>query len=249
MRIPAHSAEIERVYNQTLATGQRALAICSANAGEGVTSLAMALTQRNLMAGRSTLLVDMNLYHPSLQGLFEPEADGFNSISNSTISSSTQLTATLGQPQLVTAKQNAVALTGVTTPKRRDMIMQLRRPGVLEQCIHEWQQHFDSVVFDTSPLNRVNANNIPPEQIAAACDGCILTVLAGLTTEAVINAALEKLNAAGVNLLGCVFNDRDNPSLKDELLREVQRLEPHFNGLARWLKQQLRQNRLLSLEV
>ena len=45
----------------------RPLAVTVANSGEGVTALA----HRNLMVGRSTLMVDLNLWNPSLNGVLD----------------------------------------------------------------------------------------------------------------------------------------------------------------------------------
>jgi hypothetical protein len=74
-------------------------------------------------------------------------------------------------------------------------------------------------------------------------------VLAGNTTEAMVSSAVDKLNTAGAQLLGCIYNDRDNPPLKDELLREVNRLEPRFSWFSRRIKKWLQQNRFLTLEI
>jgi len=236
MHIPAQNMEIEQIYSQIMSGGNRAIAICSANAGEGVTSIALALAQRNLLAGNSTLLVDLNLFRPALNGLLGLEAT----------STETEIFDPL---QIVSTNYHSVALTGITAPSKREMIMKLRRPGVLEQCIAEWHKTFDTVIFDTSPISRMNANNIPPEQVAAACDGSLLVVLAGHTTEAMVATAVEKINTAGARLLGCIYNDRDNPPLKNELLREIQRLEPRFNRITHRLKMWVKQNRLLTLEI
>jgi len=236
MHIPPQNMEIERIYSQVLGIGKRAIAISSANSGEGVSSIAQALTQRNLLAGHSTLLVDLNLHHPSLNSLLK-------------LDESTAEPGLLDKPQLVSIKKQSTTLTGIIPPTRRDLVMKLRKPGVLEQCITEWQETFDTVIFDTSPINRVNANNIPPERVAAACDGSLLVVLAGCTTEAMVSTAVDKLNAAGAQLLGCVYNDRNNPPLKSELLREARRLEPRFGRIAHRLGNWIRQNRLLSMEI
>lgn len=236
MLIPPQNMEIEQIYSQLLNGGKQSIAISSANTGEGATSIALALAQRNLLAGNSTLLVDLNLHHPSLNNLLD-------------LSVSSSSETLLEPPQLITTYNQSIALTGITAPHRRDLIMKLRKPGVLEQCISEWHKNFDTVIIDTSPINRVNANNIPPERIAAACDGSLLVVLAGHTTEAMITSAVNKLNSAGAKLLGCVFNDRDNPPLKIELLREINRLENRFGSIAPRLKNWIHQNHLLSMEI
>ncbi|MFT6926241.1 MAG: protein-tyrosine kinase [Psychromonas sp.] len=43
MRIPYQHIEIEQIYTQIFSDRKRAIAVCSANSGEGVTSLAIAL--------------------------------------------------------------------------------------------------------------------------------------------------------------------------------------------------------------
>ena len=236
MHIPATSVEIDRIYAQISSQDIRSIAITSANSGEGVSSIALALAQRSLLAGHSTLLVDLNIYHPSLKHVLNIDAD----LSESYL---------LDQPELVSLENTSIVVTGVPAPTQRDVTMKLRQQGVLEHCIQQWLNSYERVIIDTSPINRVNANNIPTERIAAACDGCLVVVMAGSTTEAMIVSAINKLTTASVRVLGCIFNDRDNPTLKNELLRETKRLRPRFDKLANRLEDWLRKNHLLSLEV
>lgn len=237
MHIPPQNMEIEKIYSQLLGKNNRAIAVCSANQGEGVSSIALALAHRSLLAGHTTLVVDFNLYRPSLYKLLTldgplVENEGYD------------------KPQLVTVQQQQpIALIGITAPTRRDLVIKLRKPGVLEEFIIEWKKAFDTIIFDTSPVNRINANNIPAERVAAACDGCLLVVLAGNTSEAMVSSAVEKLENANTKLLGCIFNDRDNPPLRDELLREAQRLESCFGSLARRISNWIRKSHLLSMEI
>ncbi|MBL1277896.1 MAG: hypothetical protein COB30_017595 [Ectothiorhodospiraceae bacterium] len=240
MRIPAQNMEIERIYSQILGEGKHAIAISSANSDEGVSSIAQALAERNLLAGHSTLLVDLNLHHPSFNSLLKLDKSS---------SKPELIDISLEKPQLVTVKEQSIALIGVTPPTRRELVIKLRKPGVLEGCITEWQQTFDTIIFDTSPINRINANNIPPERVAAACNGSLLVVLAGSTTEVMVSAAIDKLNAAGAQLLACVYNDRFNPSLKDELLRELRRVEPRFSKMTHRIENWIRKNQLLAMEI
>jgi protein-tyrosine kinase len=236
MQIPPQSMEIEKIYSQHQRESSRSIAVCSANRGEGVTSVALALAQRNLLAGHSTLVVDLNLYRPALNTLLildEPALE----------------TGVLDKPRIVTVKQQPIALIGITSPSHRDLVMKLRKPGVLEELIIEWKKSFDIIIFDTSPINCVNANNIPAERIAEACDGCLLVVLAGNTTESMVSVAVEKLKCTNAILLGCVLNDRDNPSLKRELLRETRRLESICSGLAKRIGNWIRNSHLLSMEI
>ena len=250
MSIPYHNMEIEQIYSQILSETGCSIAVCSANADEGVTSIALALAQRNLLAGRSTLLVDLNLYRPAMKNLLDIAVIPSPSSIGTAIKTSIGIDSDMLLPaQLITADNNSIALTGITAPSQRQHIMKLRQPGTLEHYLSDWLQQYDNVIIDTSPLNKINARNIPPERVAAACDGAILVVLAGHTTEAMLTAAVSKLHTTNAKLLGCVFNDRDNPSLKNELIREAERLEPKLGWLSRRFKKFLDNNRLLTLEV
>ena len=211
--------------------GVRSVAITSANPGEGVTSVAVALAQRHLLAGRSTLLVDLDLHSPSFSRLLELNVP--------------RVSGPLDAPQLIGVTGKSATLTGITAPKRPEAIIKLRNKSVLEQSIALWLQSFDSVIFDTSPVNCSTAHSIPPERVAAACDGSLLVVLAGQTTETMVVTAVNRLKANEARVLGCLFNDRDNPSLQSELLRIARYTWP-FRG---WLSRKIQRSRLLSLEV
>ena len=260
MNIPYQNMEIEQIYTQLLSDPHTSIAICSAEEGEGVTSLALALAQRNLLAGHSTLFVDLNLYHPAIKSslaidstetipnkLQAPLQVKVHQKENENVTNNNMNSLT--EPQLVSNSESPIVINGIVAPTKREHIMKLRQPGVLEKHINQWLEQYDTVIIDTSPLNRLNSQNIPAERVAAACDGSILMVLAGQTSEDSIATALTKLNNANAQLLGCVFNDRDNPKLKDELLRETQRLEPLFSWLSKPLKKIINKSRLLTLEV
>jgi len=250
IHIPYQNMEVEQIYSQVLSEPGRSIAICSANAGEGVTSLTLALAQRNLLAGRSTLVVDLNLYRPALKPLLSIESASLKETGSlPSVNLQTDMASCiLPPPALLTVNQHPFAIMGITAPTRRENIMKLRQPGTLEKCISEWMKHYDAVIIDTSPLNRINAQNIPPERVAAACDGALLVVLAGHTNEAMICAAVKKIATTKAQLLGCIFNDRDNPSLKNELIRVVERMGK-CNWLTRRLKKIINNNPLLALEV
>ena len=236
MHIQETSVEIDRIHSQLSDKDIRSVAITSANSGEGVSSISLALAQRSLLAGHSTLLVDLNIYHPSIKSALN-------------LCDVTSEPSLFKQPELVYLENTSIVVTGISAPTQRAAIMKLRQHGVLEQCIQEWKKSFDRVIIDTSPFNRVNANNITPERVAAACDGCLVIVLAGSTTESMIVSAIDKLNSASAHIIGCVLNDRDNPSLKNELIRETKRLRPHFNWLANHLESWISKNNFLDLEV
>ncbi|PKG37919.1 AAA family ATPase [Psychromonas sp. Urea-02u-13] len=247
--IPYENIEIEQIFAQAFTTGQRSIAICAAESGEGVTSLALALAQRQLLAGNSVLLVDLNLYRPTLTSILDIHSMTPASNCKQVVAVEAKYSDLLSAPTLTVNEQNSVVLTGITAPNTRESVMKLRKAGVLEMFIEQWLKQYDSVIIDTSPLNRMNAHNIPPERIAAACDAAILVVLAGKTPMASISNALSKLNNAQAHLIGSVINDRDNPSLKDELLRETDRFFARSTKLQQYFFRLLNKSRLLTLEI
>ena len=235
MFIPDHYIELERIYLATLANKVRSLAVTATRPGEGSSTLVRALARRNTIAGRSTLLVDLNLHSPHLS-----QALGAEVTTKSPDQLSTPYT-------LTTNTDTKVAL--VVGPTQRKLIMKLREPGILEEQITSWLTEFDSVIIDTSPVSLNNGGNLPGEFAASACDGTILTILAGQTTETCLKNTLEKLNKAGGLLTGTVLNDQFNPGLKDELLREIKKINRYFPKVARLLRRWLDKSYLLSLEV
>jgi len=231
-----NSIELQRIYNFVTSQNLRSVALTECNSGEGISSLALALAQRHLLAGFKTLVVDLNLYRPSLQPVLDVQETKQNDL-------------LFPSPQLMMPQGQQIALTGVAPSNGRTPLMKLRSSGLLRNAIQKWQQEFDLVIVDTSPLNRINANNIPAEQAAAACDGAILVVLAGQTSQAEVNEGMARLKEAGANLSGCVLNDQYNPSLKTEMLREVNRLKQCSTWLGRFCHKVIANNRLLALDV
>jgi protein-tyrosine kinase len=59
----------------------------------------------------------------------------------------------------------------------------------------------------------------------------------------------ERILCAGGKLAGCVLNERYNPSLKEELLRESARVPDTLVKVKKTLLQWIDRNRLLSLEI
>jgi hypothetical protein len=62
-----------------------------------------------------------------------------------------------------------------------------------------------------------------------------------------VQRAVDKLTRAEANLIGAVFNDRLNPGLASEILRELNRL-PN-NRLTEWLKRWCRRSALLNFRI
>lgn len=237
--LPPAYLELESIYARTLGQGMRSLAICAANSGEGVTSLAEALAQRVRVSGRRVLLVEMNLYQPSLAVHFGIERQAWLPEGGKQELASTALP--------VIHERDGLAILPASLD--RDAHMRLRDPAVLTYSLQGWLEHYDHVLFDTSPLNATNQNNIPAEQICAACEGCLMIVLAGKTSETSVRQGVRRLRAANARLVGAVLNDWLNPSLATELRRETWRLQRFAPRLGAWLRDRINTLALLNVPI
>lgn len=263
--------ELEEIYDATFGSGLKSIAISSINTGEGSSLVAVALSQRALLAGKSVLVVDMNSYRPNFKPLlteqmiddiesnnvinaplFEQNTeflDNKDSLTiNNEIHDETSIN-TMKMPELLTNATESFALTGVIVPTDTKSIMALRKQDAIEQQINHWFQEYDYVVFDTAPINRISARNIPAQRVIQACEGAVIIALAGSTSEADVMTALSKLKKQKNKIVGWVINDRDNPSLKSEMLRELKRLDPLLGKYTSMLKKMINNSKFLSTSV
>ena len=232
--LPIRYIELENVYAQTFGNEARSVAVTAPQGGEGVSTLAYALARRAAAASKNTLLVDMNLARPSIAGRFglqskewSPEGD-----------SSGKATETFP----------SIFLSILPAPKRAHS-WAFRDARTLRECIERWTEKYDFVVIDTSPINRANQGNIPPDLVCAESDMTVLVALSGRTTESQVIEARSRLVAVGARLAGGIMNDRYMPHLADELCRETYRLERWFPKLMKTLRLQIRRSSLLNQEL
>jgi protein-tyrosine kinase len=209
--LPIHYTEIEDIYTRTLGSGVSTLAVAAAEDGEGVSTLSYALARRAAAMGHKTLLVDFNRRMPSVGqrlGIATCEWSPGNPSA---------------QSKIITLSRTGLSVL----PASRGGIENLnaRETSTLSACFQQWKEQFDFVIADTSPLTIQNQENYPPENVCAACEGTILVVLTGRTSETRVLEACNKLRSSNVNVLGAVLNDRHAPALADELIRETRRLD------------------------
>ncbi|HYN78922.1 MAG TPA: CpsD/CapB family tyrosine-protein kinase [Lamprocystis sp. (in: g-proteobacteria)] len=236
VELPEHYVELERVYSRTIARGVHSLAITASEEGEGVTTLVVALAKRNRYSGRSTLVVDLNLHRPALHKRFNLSfipgpPDGVHG------------------PDALPRVDLGEGLTVMPAPANRGEAVLLRDKQHFDEYLKVWRRQYDVVLFDTTPLNGSNKGNIPAERVCHGCEGSILVVLAGMTPASAVKAGLDRLKAAGVTPIGTVLNDKQNPSLAEELRRESLRFDRLLPGFTHRMRQKIRTSQLLNLET
>jgi len=230
--LPIHYAEVEAIYNQTIGSGYKTLAITSAKSNEGKTTIAQAIVERAQVVGKKVLLVEMNTFNPVLSehlraSMTEQESENKN--------------------EIITLESKGYSL--LPAPKDIRDVLQYRESNLLLATIKEWLNDFDCVIFDTSALTSLNQSNIPAEIICQVCEGTLLIIEAGQTPASLIQESVEKLKLKKVNLIGSVLNDKSNPSLLAELQRETYRLNRILPGIMAKLRKRLANIVLLNISV
>jgi Mrp family chromosome partitioning ATPase len=230
--LPIHYAELEAIHSRTLGNGTRTLAVASAVGGEGTTTLARALAERTAASGRRTLLVDLNLEHPSLHAHYA-------------LGRSDWSPETAGDDGAI-LPSGMDRLSVLPAPTRVRDHWGFRDAETLRALIERWLVQFDRVVVDTSPLTRRNRQNVPADTVCAACAKTLLVVLAARTPESQLLESRQLLDAAGAELVGAVLNDRYLPGLASELMRETRRLDHLMPRAMAWLRQRIATSTLLN---
>ena len=77
-------------------------------------------------------------------------------------------------------------------PSDSDAIM-FRNLTSMNKLMEHWLENYDTVVFDTSPVNAINRNNISAESICAMVDGTVMVLLAGVTRQTEFSSAINRL--------------------------------------------------------
>ncbi len=228
--LPIHYSEVEAIYNQTLGSGYSTLAITSAKAGEGKTTVAQAIAKRAQVVGKIVLLVEMNTFNPVLSKALR-----------------TSITKPVTSNEIVAIEDKGYSL--LPAPENIRDILHYREKHLLLESIKQWLVEFDCIIFDTSALTSQNQNNIPAEIICQVCEGALLVIEAGTTPANLIKESVEKLKLKNVNLIGSIINDINNPSLLTELQRETYRLNRLFPKVMAKLRKKFASLVLLNISV
>lgn len=224
MTLPATYSEIDAVYRATFGAQLRMIAVTAAGTGQGVSTLALALARRAAAGGRRTLLVELTTRgSAAAERLGAPRRDWSET------------------PESVAAALTDLGdgLTALPAPSLGRPPPLLREKETLRALREAWLARFDLVILDLPPVLSANPHDIDAITAGGVADGVILSVMTRVTREADLIEAVAQLRHARIEILGVVANDRENPTLGDEIARELGRLRPLLPGpvrrLQRWV--------------
>lgn len=187
---------VDAFRTQLLHTARRnslqILMVCSADSGEGKTSLACHLALSLARSGLKTLLIDADLRNPTAHELFElPMEPGLSEIIRDQIPSDQAVKRT-----------SAPGLWLLPAGNCNTRVIDLLAQDALKPVFSELRQDFDFIIVDTSPILPV----ADPLLIAQHTDGVIFSLMHQVSRVCSTRDALEKLNALNIQTLGAVMN-------------------------------------------
>lgn len=197
------------------ATDRRVFTVTSSAAGDGKTSLTLALGLSFAASGSRTLLIDADLVGAGLtarlgvssgQGLLEAMAS--RDIMEFVRSTDVADLAILPVGEAIAGYGGAIS------------------PAAVRRLVGEARRHFDTIIIDTGPI----LGSIEASPVAVASDGVILCVARG-QQRPVVDKALGHLQSIGARLAGVVFNRAEARDFERSVSRStVQSLPALSNG-------------------
>jgi capsular exopolysaccharide synthesis family protein len=176
------------------ANGLRSLAITSALAGEGKSTIALGLAISAARLNKRVLLIDADLRRPSLhKQLGLPNEQGL-----STLLLEASDTRQLGIRLL--HQYNDISIAVLTSGPAPADPVKLLSSGQMDRLLAEFEQAYDLVIFDTPPTLGI----VDAVLTASFCDGTLLLGRIGRVTRAELSQAFSALSP--VNVVGVVAN-------------------------------------------
>ncbi|TCZ57277.1 GumC family protein [Roseicella aquatilis] len=169
--------------------------VASALPGEGKTSVSVSLARLAAQMGYRALLVDSDLRRPSLHEVLQgQEGPGLCDYLE-------------GRADLasIIQREPSSGLAFVSCGNRTDDPARLLKPAKIMPLLMEWQQSFDLVIFDSSPLVPVSDARL----LAHACNQVVFVTQWNRTDLSLVQAELAGLRNLGARIAGVVLTKVD----------------------------------------
>ena len=225
--LPAQSLGDSRAAPRNVhAPPSRVVLVVSGRAGEGKSTTVVNLATTVAAAGRSVVVIDADLHHPSLgEALGVPGGQGLSDLAATGLSISAKDLAPLLRPTRI----EGVCLLDAGTPERFAAVS----PGRMVEIVQMSRGLADVVLVDVAPLlSASDALDLVP-----AVDSALLVVRSGRTTRNQLAHATEVLSRTRVPVIGTVLvgTGRSHGVSFRGSSESAGRLPlPLARGLARW---------------
>ncbi|MFA5865305.1 MAG: polysaccharide biosynthesis tyrosine autokinase [Phycisphaerae bacterium] len=165
--------------------------VTSADKGAGKTTLSIMLARSLAQTGKKVLLVDGDIYNPSLSRRFNVRQEpGLFAV----------LKGEVGDSEAIVETETAglsVLPTGISQNGSRELLTN----GSFKACLSRWRKNYDLVMLDSSPVLPVADARI----LSRHADGTIIVVREKHCQREDVVKTLACLGASGGKLLGLVY--------------------------------------------
>jgi len=176
----------------------RTIVLTSANPSEGKSTVVCNLGIAIAEVGNRVLLIDADLRRPRLHKVFGLNASpGLSDL----LKDRTAATSEAGQAAIrPTSVPNLFLLpSGESTAAAMTLLYGAQVPEMLKQL----RQQFDTILIDTPPMLQIPDARV----LGRLSDRVILVIRAGSTTRDAAQAAFQRFQEDGTNVLGTILND------------------------------------------
>ncbi|MCI0651170.1 MAG: polysaccharide biosynthesis tyrosine autokinase [Planctomycetes bacterium] len=190
----------------------KTLMVCSAIAREGKTTVSVNLAVALARKGAKVVLVDADLRISQIHNLLRlPNHIGLSTILESRVDASQVIRGVMTDDEIAGSRPSAMARVQRSGVENLDVItsgppcsdpVTLLESGRLARLVAELRQHYDFVVFDTPPINKVG----DALTISSAVDGSIFVVGSGQAEQHDVTWAKHLLTNVQSNILGVFLN-------------------------------------------
>ena len=220
--IPSYYQEVEEVFQYTLGMGKHVIGISCPMGKEGVSILAHSLAQRCVDGGLHTLLIDLT--DIGSQQMITHEQWTFTDISCQLMAKPLPLSKVEYLPGEAILKSD----------------MNARDIQVLQEAVCRLRQEYDVIIFEMPPVLRVNKYNAVGLLCCHVVDACVLGLMWGISNEAQLIKAKDKLQKLGAREICLVGSQFSLPPLGGRILARLKRKPMGLfkRMLANWIQSQ-----------
>lgn len=177
----------------------RVVALTSANASEGKTTVTSNLAIAMAEVRGNVLVIDADLRRPRMHDLFDvPNERGLSDLLKEPVLSDDVIAAAIQQTRIPGV---SVLTAGTPTHTAANLL----HSDSLSELLGKLKQKYDMVLIDTPPMLQITDARL----VGRCADVVVLVARAGRTTRDAILAAYQRLSADRIRVLGTVLNDWD----------------------------------------
>jgi Mrp family chromosome partitioning ATPase len=218
---------LEKIDYATFNKEEQVVALASPYHNQGVSTLSKQLAKRSIDMGKSTLLVQFD----NRSAVEKTDRD---------------IIWLLGEP----LKGKILEEDGynrLTIGASDEDSLRWSDLETIEKFLNLLRQYFERIIIDLPPLIERATTEISPIPLAAKADSLVIISLSASLSSGEAKELVNILKLAHVTIAGIIINDRDYPTVGNELARQADKLKARFPRFAAKFAQKVRASSFLNV--